>query len=470
MEKPRKGSTTLLDFLYTRDEQPRAACYPENARGTERVRKEDERVNSGGGVKEPRIYTVQEVTGRIRHILEDDKELRDIYVKGELSNLSQPTSGHRYFTLKDEYAEISCVMFKDTGRDLKFMLEDGMSVIVRGRVGVYEKRGKYQLYVEEIQEAGLGALYLAFEQLKKRLKAEGLFDAAYKKSIPGFPRRIGMVTSPSGAAVRDMLKVTKKRFPHVHILLAPVAVQGEGASLQIAHAIRMMNRYNTEQERIDVLIVGRGGGSLEELWAFNEECVARAIFASQIPVISAVGHETDFTIADFVADKRAATPSEAAEIVVPDSKELGRNLRSLELQLRQNVYKGLDFYRKRLEAMEKNLLFRTPTERINQYRQTIDDLKRAMLGELRHLTSLHRKSVQAFAGRLEALSPLAILDRGYSICTKLPEGTLVRSVEELAVGDALNILFTDGEAVSEVKEKKVTKAPRQKRTKAPRPP
>jgi len=412
-------------------------------------------------VREPRIYTVQEITGRIRHILEDDRELRDIYVKGELSNFSQPTSGHQYFTLKDEYAEISCVMFKDNSRGLKFMLEDGMSVIARGRISVYEKRGKYQLIVEEIQEAGLGALYLAFEQLKKRLKAEGLFDAAYKKPIPCFPRRIGMVTSPSGAAIRDMLKVTKKRFPHVHILLAPVAVQGESASLQIAHAIRMMNRYNTERERIDVLIVGRGGGSLEELWAFNEECVARAIFASLIPVVSAVGHETDFTIADFVADKRAATPSEAAEIVVPDSKDLVRNLRSLELQLRQNVYKGLDLYRKRLEAMEKNLLFRTPTERINQYRQTIDDLKRSMVAELRHLTSLHRKSVLAFAGKLEALSPLAIIDRGYSICTKLPEGTLVRSVEELAVGDALQILFTDGEAVSEVKEKKRTKASRQ---------
>lgn len=461
MEKPRKGSTTLLDFLHTRDEKPQAACHPENARGIERVRKEDEKVNSGGGVGEPRIYTVQEVTGRIRHILEDDRELRDIYVKGELSNFSQPTSGHQYFTLKDEYAEISCVMFKDNSRGLKFMLEDGMSVIARGRISVYEKRGKYQLIVEEIQEAGLGALYLAFEQLKKRLKAEGLFDAAYKKPIPCFPRRIGMVTSPSGAAIRDMLKVTKKRFPHVHILLAPVAVQGESASLQIAHAIRMMNRYNTERERIDVLIVGRGGGSLEELWAFNEECVARAIFASLIPVVSAVGHETDFTIADFVADKRAATPSEAAEIVVPDSKDLVRNLRSLELQLRQNVYKGLDLYRKRLEAMEKNLLFRTPTERINQYRQTIDDLKRSMVAELRHLTSLHRKSVLAFAGKLEALSPLAIIDRGYSICTKLPEGTLVRSVEELAVGDALQILFTDGEAVSEVKEKKRTKASRQ---------
>ncbi len=456
MEKPRKG-ITLLDFLHGHDEHSSVADHPETARRIERGA--EERGNPQGVLKEPRIYTVQEVTGRIRHILEDDRALRDIHVKGELSNLSQPTSGHRYFTLKDEAAEIACVMFRDYNRSLKFRLEDGMSVIARGRIGVYEKRGKYQLYVEEIQEAGLGALYLAFEQLKKRLKEEGLFDATHKKPIPGFPRRIGMVTSPSGAAVRDMLKVTRKRFPHVHILLAPVPVQGEGASLQIAHAIRMMNRYSEERARIDVLIVGRGGGSLEELWAFNEECVARAIFTSSIPVISAVGHETDFTIADFVADKRAATPSEAAEIVVPDGRELERNVRSMELQLRQNVFKTIEIYRKRLEGMEKSLLFRTPTERILQYRQTVDDLKRAMVAELRHLTSLHRKSVQACTGKLEALSPLAILDRGYSICTKVPEGKLVRSVEDLVVGDTLTILFSDGEAISEVKEKKGTRVP-----------
>ena len=401
----------------------------------------------------PRIYSVQEVTRYIRQRLDEDEVLSDIYIKGELSNLSQPTSGHLYFTLKDEFSELPCVMFREQNRGLKFVPEDGMSVIVRGHITVYEKRGKYQLYVEEIQEEGIGALYRAFEQLKKKLKEEGLFDVVYKKPIPSFPRRIGVITSPTGAAIRDILKITKKRFPHVNILLAPVAVQGEEASSQIVHAIRLMNRYSAEREKIDVVILGRGGGSIEELWAFNEECVAREIFSSAIPVISAVGHETDFTIADFVADKRAATPSEAAEFVVPDTREIEKNLSSLELRMRQNVFKAIEYYRKQLVSIEKSVLFRKPTERINQYRQTVDELKRNMVAEITHFVTLQRKNVQALTGKLDALSPLAILERGYSICSKLPEGKIVRSVEEISIGDALKVLFTDGEAISEVKEK-----------------
>ncbi len=240
----------------------------------------------------------------------------------------------------------------------------------------------------------------------------------------------------------------------MHILLAPVAVQGEEAPWQIVNAIRLMNRVNAELMKIDVLVVGRGGGSIEELWAFNEETVAREIFSSEIPVISAVGHETDFTIADFVADRRAATPSEAAELVVPDNREIVRNLSSLELRMRQNVFKAVEFQRRKLESMEKNILFRKPTERINQYRQAIDEIKRNMLAEISHLVALHRKSLQALTGKLDALSPLAILERGYSICSRLPEGKVIRSVEDISVGDALKILFSDGEAVSEVKEKK----------------
>jgi len=401
----------------------------------------------------PRIYSVQEVTRYIRQRLDEDEVLSDVYIKGELSNLSQPTSGHLYFTLKDEFSELPCVMFREQNRGLKFVPEDGMSVIVRGHITVYEKRGKYQLYVEEIQEEGIGALYRAFEQLKKKLKEEGLFDVVYKKPIPSFPRRIGVITSPTGAAIRDILKITKKRFPHVNILLAPVAVQGEEASSQIVHAIRLMNRYSAEREKIDVVILGRGGGSIEELWAFNEECVAREIFSSAIPVISAVGHETDFTIADFVADKRAATPSEAAEFVVPDTREIEKNLSSLELRMRQNVFKAIEYYRKQLVSIEKSVLFRKPTERINQYRQTVDELKRNMVAEITHFVTLQRKNVQALTGKLDALSPLAILERGYSICSKLPEGKIVRSVEEISIGDALKVLFTDGEAISEVKEK-----------------
>jgi len=443
-----------MDFLHSqKDVVEEEKCGFESDSGIEIARIEEKEEKGIEEKETPRIYSVQEVTRYIRQRLDEDEVLSDIYIKGELSNLSQPTSGHLYFTLKDESSELPCVMFREQNRGLKFVPEDGMSVIVRGHISVYERRGKYQLYVDEIQEEGIGALYRAFEQLKKKLKEEGLFDVVYKKPIPSFPRRIGIITSPTSAAIRDMLKITKKRFPHVHILLVPVAVQGEGASSQIVNAIQLMNRYSAEREKIDVLILGRGGGSLEELWAFNEECVAREIFSSPIPVISAVGHETDFTIADFVADKRAATPSEAAEFVVPDKREIEKNLSSLELRMRQNVFKAVEYYRKQLESIEKSVLFRKPTERINQYRQTVDELKRNMVAEITHRVTLQRKGVQALTGRLDALSPLAILERGYSICSKLPEGKIVRSVEEISVGDALKILFTDGEAISEVKEK-----------------
>ena len=452
MEKPRKG-ITLTDFLHSQKDVEEEKSGVESDSGIEIARIEEKEEKVIEEKETPRIYSVQEVTRYIRQRLDEDEVLSDIYIKGELSNLSQPTSGHLYFTLKDESSELPCVMFREQNRGLKFIPEDGMSVIVRGHISVYERRGKYQLYVEEIQEEGIGALYRAFEQLKKKLKEEGLFDVVYKKPIPSFPRRIGIITSPTGAAIRDMLKITKKRFPHIHILLAPVAVQGEGASSQIVNAIRLMNRYSAEREKIDVLILGRGGGSIEELWAFNEECVAREIFSSAIPVISAVGHETDFTIADFVADKRAATPSEAAEFVVPDKREIAKTLSSLELRMRQNVFKAVEYYRKQLASIEKSVLFRKPTERINQYRQTVDELKRNMVAEITHLVTLQRKSVQALTGKLDALSPLAILERGYSICSKLPEGKIVRSVKEISVGDALKVLFTDGEAISEVKEK-----------------
>ena len=455
MNTPRKG-ITLTDFLHLKKDEE---DEDEEKFSVERViEREGEKIEEEKEIEEketPRIFTVQEITRHIRQRLDEDEVLSDIYVKGEISNLSQPTSGHLYFTLKDGFSELRCVMFREKNLGLKFIPEDGMSVIVRGHISVYEKQGRYQLYVEEIQEEGIGALYLAFEQLKKKLQEEGLFDVACKKPIPSFPRRIGIITSPTGAAIRDMLNITKRRFPHVHILLAPVAVQGEEAPWQIVNAIRLMNRVNAELMKIDVLVLGRGGGSIEELWAFNEEAVAREIFSSEIPVISAVGHETDFTIADFVADKRAATPSEAAEFVAPDKREIVRNLDSLELRMRQNVFKAVEFHRKRLESMEKNILFRKPTERINQYRQTVDEIKRNMLAEISHLVALHKKSLQALTGKLDALSPLAILERGYSICSRLPEGKVIRSVEDISVGDALKILLSDGEAISEVKEKKV---------------
>jgi len=435
-----KPKITLLDFLHLKKGDDTATEVIEEEVAEER---EEEKT---------RIYSVWEITHYIKQKLDSDELLRDIYVKGELSNVSQPTSGHVYFTLKDEYAELRCVMFRDRNALLKFTLEDGMSVIVRGHISVYEKRGKYQLYVEELQESGIGELYRAFEQLKKKLKDEGMFDAAYKKPIPAIPRTIGIITSPTGAAIRDMINITRRRFPHVHILLAPVAVQGEEAAPQIVNAIKLMNRVNSELMKVDVLVVGRGGGSIEELWAFNEESVARAIFASEIPVISAVGHETDFTISDFVADRRAATPSEAAELVVPDKRQIEKNLSAFELQLRQNIYKMIEEQRRRLESIEKNVLFRTPTERINQYRQTVDELKRTLIAEVIHRVQLHKKELQALTGKLDALSPRAILKRGYSICLK--EQKVVRSVMDITTGDMLRVLFQDGEAISEVKEKK----------------
>jgi exodeoxyribonuclease VII large subunit len=436
-----KSSVTLMDFLHIKKDE-------------EKLSVESEKVEEEIEEKETQhIYTVQEVTSYIRHRLDEDSVLSDVYVKGELSNLSQPTSGHLYFTLKDKFSELRCVMFREKNLGLKFTPEDGMSVILRGHISVYERRGSYQLYVDELQAEGIGALYLAFEQLKKKLKGEGLFDSKYKKPIPSFPRKIGIITSPTGAAIRDMLNITKRRFPHVHILLAPVAVQGEEAPGQIVNAIRLMNRVNEERMKIDVLVLGRGGGSIEELWAFNEEAVAREIFASKIPVISAVGHETDFTISDFVADRRAATPSEAAELAVPDMREIERNLSSLELRMQQNIFNTIEYHRKRLESIEKNILFRKPTERINQHRQTVDELKRTIFAASTHLLTLQRKSLQALTGKLDALSPLAILDRGYSICSRLPDSKIIRSVEDISVGDVLTILFTDGEATSEVKEK-----------------
>ncbi|MCD6203801.1 MAG: exodeoxyribonuclease VII large subunit [Methanophagales archaeon] len=445
-----KPKITLLDFLHLKKGDDTATEVIEEEVVGER---EGEEVEAEEREEEKtRIYSVWEITHYIKQKLDSDELLRDIYVKGELSNVSQPTSGHVYFTLKDEYAELRCVMFRDRNALLKFTLEDGMSVIVRGHISVYEKRGKYQLYVEELQESGIGELYRAFEQLKKKLKDEGMFDAAYKKPIPAIPRTIGIITSPTGAAIRDMINITRRRFPHVHILLAPVAVQGEEAAPQIVNAIKLMNRVNSELMKVDVLVVGRGGGSIEELWAFNEESVARAIFASEIPVISAVGHETDFTISDFVADRRAATPSEAAELVVPDKRQIEKNLSAFELQLRQNIYKMIEQQRRRLESIEKNVLFRTPTERINQYRQTVDELKRTLIAEVIHRVQLHKKELQALTGKLDALSPRAILKRGYSICLK--EQKVVRSVMDVTTGDMLRVLFQDGEAISEVKEKK----------------
>jgi len=394
------------------------------------------------------VFTVQELTKCIKKRLEGDSELTNLWVKGEISNFKHHSSGHMYFTIKDKASQIRSVMFREN-TPLKFTPEDGMNVLARGNIGVYERRGEYQLYVLEIQPEGIGALHVAFEQLKKKLKEEGLFDEAHKKPLPVIPKKIGVVTSPTGAAIRDILNVSRRRFPNIHIIVAPVRVQGEIAKGEIVRAIEMMNTQD-----IDLMIVGRGGGSLEELWAFNEEIVARAIYASNVPIISGVGHETDFTIADFVADKRAPTPSAAAEIALPEKKEIIRYLQSMRNRLDQSMYKRLELERKHLQNIIHSVIFRKPKSRIDQHRQRLDDLlKQLNLNATNHLKS-QRKDLEGLVGKLDTLSPLSILSRGYSVSLKMPDEKIVKAISEVSKGDLMKVIVTDGEIVCEVDETK----------------
>lgn len=402
--------------------------------------------------EKPKVFTVKELTRHISRLFERDEQLRDIWVKGEISNFKHHSSGHLYFDIKDEERVLKCVMFRRKSKKLKFTPTDGMEIFARGDVRVYEKRGIYQLYVEEIEVGGIGELYMAFKELEKKLKEEGLFDEKYKKPIPKIPEKIGIVTSPTGAAIKDILNVIKRRYP-VDIILAPASVQGANASMEIERAIEMLN----EIDGIDAMIVGRGGGSLEDLWAFNEERVARAIFASDIPVISAVGHETDFTIADFVADKRAPTPSAAAEIAVPNKKELREVLESFSMRIKRNVKNTIDFDRERLERIMKSVVFREPMQMVDERRQQIDDLMRNLLANEEHLLKLQEKGFFVIEGKLDALNPLAVLERGYSIAVKIPEETVLKKIGEMEIGKLFKLMVSNGEAVCEVEEKKEVK-------------
>jgi len=341
---------------------------------------------------EKKIWKVSELTSRIAGLLE--REFPDVWIEGEVSNYRPAQSGHLYFTLKDAGAQIRCVCFRDQARGLKFRPEDGLQVILRGAIGVYEPRGEYQVYVSYIEPAGLGALQLAFEQLKKKLAAEGLFDEARKKPLPVLPRRIGVVTSPSGAAIRDILRVLKRRFPNVHLLLYPVKVQGEGAAGEIAAAVRYFNRAKAA----DVLIVARGGGSLEDLWAFNEEIVARAIAASEIPVITGVGHETDFTIADFVADLRTPTPSAAAEIVVRSRQEFERHLTESERRLIDGMRYRILRARQQVQQLASHRGFRQLELLVRRRRQQVDDFSSSLAVGLRlRLATIRQRLTRAEA-------------------------------------------------------------------------
>jgi exodeoxyribonuclease VII large subunit len=391
------------------------------------------------------IYEVSEVTRIVKSILENSP-VSTLWIQGEVSNFSQPASGHLYFTLKDSNSQIKCAIFRPAADRLRSMLEDGASIVLYGRLSVYEPRGEYQIIGTRVEPLGVGALQLAFEELKKRLQAEGLFDTAHKKPIPLVPQRVGVVTSPTGAAIRDILNVIGRRFSNVSVLIHPVTVQGEGSGKQIAAAIETMN----QRGGLDVLIVGRGGGSAEDLWAFNEEVVARSIYASEIPVISAVGHEIDFTIADFVADFRAPTPSAAAEMVVANKADLVRSLEGLNTRLRSSIDNRVQLLKRRLEGTQYRLLSRDGRDRIHQHQQNIDDLLQRCAVSIQHLLKTRKDRFGKAIAELNALSPLAILQRGYSVCFRHPSRELVKSAAEVSVGDKVEVKLANGEIICEV--------------------
>ncbi len=391
---------------------------------------------------EQKIYTVSELTLEIKHVLETS--FPRLWVEGEISNFKRHTSGHLYFTLKDEHAQISCAMWRFRASNLLFQPEDGMKVLVEGDLQVYERGGNYQLIVYQMQPAGVGALQLAFEQLKKKLHAEGLFDEAHKKPLPPYPDRIGVVTSPTGAAIRDIISVATRRFPGVQIILYPVRVQGEGAAEEIARAIRDFNEYG----EVDVIIVGRGGGSLEDLWAFNEEVVARAIYESKIPIVSAVGHEIDYSIADFVADRRAPTPSAAAELLIRDRQELAGVLAYYREKLRENLLRSIQRRKDRIEHLKQSYAFRRPEDIIFQKMQRLDEISRNMLTYLNHKIALYRQNIQYLHNQINALNPHAILKRGYSICYK--DGQIVKDVAQVKPLDMVQVRLSRGQFLSQV--------------------
>ena len=397
-----------------------------------------------------RVLSVSELNRYVKTVFDKDRLLAGILIKGEISNFKAAASGHFYFTLKDEHSSLRTVMFRSRGRAVGFRPENGMSVIVGGYISVYERDGAYQLYAESMEREGAGALHQAFERLKESLRLEGLFDKAHKKSLPRFPRRIGLVTSPTGAVVRDMTEILRRRWPGLELILTPVLVQGEDAPEDIAKAIRLLNRHG----RVDVIIAGRGGGSLEDLWAFNTETVARSIFASEIPVISAVGHETDFTIADFVADVRAATPSAAAELAVPDKAELTRGLRNLKERLLRSAAAGIGDRRQRLARCRDSRVYLRPVEILCGARQQqADFLKRRLTADIEKSASGNRDKLAALAARLNTVNPLATLSRGYSICTKDTDASLILSAGQVDVGESLRVRLHEGTLRCRIEDK-----------------
>lgn len=442
-------------------------------------------------MSDDQVFTISTLTKYIKKTFDNDETLKNFWVKGEISNFKKHSRGHMYFTLKDQHSRIQSVMFAGNNRFMKFIPEDGMNVIVRGYVSVYEANGQYQMYVNEMQPDGVGNLYLAFEQLKKKLERAGYFDESFKKPLPAMPTKIGVITSPTGAAIKDISTTLKRRFPIASITLLPVLVQGTEAPSSIAHAIRQANVVGN----LDVLIVGRGGGSIEELWAFNEEIVAEAIFESVIPIISAVGHETDTTIADFVADLRAPTPTAAAELAVPHWEELHEKVLQRKIDLQRVISKKLENNREKLTTLQKSYAFRYPEQLLKQKEQQLDrviekfqrnmayllerkktsldhiekDLKRndpksyiekareqlvknktLLQQNFRIIKKDHDSQFQQLLIKLESLSPLKVMTRGYSLVYK-DNDRLVKSVTNIEEGDELQVKLKDGSVFCDVK-------------------
>lgn len=400
-----------------------------------------------------RIYKVSELTHSVKSIL--DSQLPKVWIEGEISNLTFPSSGHTYFTLKDENSQIKAVLFKFKNNAISSPtpLKNGLCIYVFGKVTVYERGGNYQIIVDNWEPKGIGALQLAFEELKKKLHKEGLFDTKYKKSIPMLPKTIGIITSPTGAAVRDIINVLTRRFPNIEILLYPVRVQGKGSAEEVADAIKTMNTM----PEIDVLIIGRGGGSLEDLWAFNEECVARSIFSSEIPIISAVGHEIDYTISDFVADMRAATPSEAAEKVIARKLDFTEKIKFLTHKLNT----ALDIYiknlRKKLDLAASSYVFKEPENTLTQYNQRLDELTHRLNQKIKHVQDINSHKINALIARVKSLNPESILKRGYSITKLQKTNEIIKNPKELKKGDSLVTKVAEGEFISTLTTKKTKK-------------
>jgi exodeoxyribonuclease VII large subunit len=392
------------------------------------------------------IFSVSQLTGYLRALIDGDEVLQNVLVQGEISNCKLHSSGHLYFTLKDKASCLRAVMFRSRASGLLFRPDNGMQVIAQGNISVYERDGQYQIYVNSLQPAGLGSLHLAFQQLKQKLEAEGLFAAERKRPLPAFPKTIGIATSPTGAAIRDLYSIIRRRYPKVRVYLVPILVQGKEAPQSIVRALSILG----ELPEVDVVIVGRGGGSLEELWAFNDERVARAIAACAKPVISAVGHESDFTIADLVADQRAATPSAAAELVVPLLGEVEDNLVGLWRRLSMALQGLLTSRKQQLQQLSERRVLQSPERLLQPLHQRVDGLATRLQLSLALRIKSAQAELQAATGKLEALSPLAVLSRGYSV-TRNRQGRVIKAALQLQPGDLIETILAQGQVISEVK-------------------